>query len=280
VQALPATLSPLAAAAIVLVVVGSGCRLEPRGGPVPQEVAEARRLSHEGLSAADQKDLGRAEVLLNRAVKSCPTDIEARRHYADVLWKRGERVEAVTQIAEALRLSPGETDLCITGGRMYLELGLLDDADRLANSAVQGSPSSAEAWHLHGEVALARGRAEEALADFHRSLAITPDAYDVLLQTAEVYRRLGRPQRSLSTLAVLSESYDPQQTPGAVLALEGLAQEALGRREDALESYRLAIARGGAPLDTAQRLAALEQAAALPSQSIVAEVPAQGLLRH
>jgi tetratricopeptide (TPR) repeat protein len=247
---------------------------------VPQEVAEARRLSNEGLSAADQKDLGRAEVLLNRAVKSCPTDIEARRHYADVLWKRGERVEAVTQIAEALRLSPGETDLCITGGRMYLELGLLDDADQLANSAVQGSPSSAEAWHLHGEVALARGRAEEALADFHRSLAITPDDCDVLLQTAEVYRRLGRPQRSLSTLAVLSESYDPQQTPGAVLALEGLAQEALGRREDALESYRLAIVRGGAPPDTAQRLAALEQAAALPSQSIVAEGPAPGLQRR
>jgi cytochrome c-type biogenesis protein CcmH/NrfG len=37
------------------------------------------------------------------------------------------------------------------------------------------APGSAAAWHLPGQVALARGRAEEALADFHRGLAIDPD---------------------------------------------------------------------------------------------------------
>ncbi len=141
-------------------VVGSGCRLIPRSGPVPQEVADARRLCNEGLSAADRKDLLRAEGLLEQAVKNCPTDVDARRHYADVLWQRGERMAAVTQIAEALRLSPGDTSLCIDGGRMYMELGLLDDADRLSREAVRAAPRSDKAWRLHGQVALARGRSE------------------------------------------------------------------------------------------------------------------------
>ena len=256
----PLTTGPLAAAAILVVALGSGCRLMPRSGPVPQELAQARRLSNEGLSAADQNDLVRAEGLLERAVKSCPTDIDARRHYADVLWKRGERMDAVNQITEALRLSPGEVGLCIEGGRMYMELGLLDDADRLVNEAVNGGPRSAEAWHVHGDVAMARGRPEEALADFHRALAIAPDNREILLDTAEVYRRLKRPQRALATLAILGETYGPNEAPANILALEGLAHEALGRPLDAMENYRQAIARGGAPPDAAVRLAALEGA--------------------
>jgi tetratricopeptide (TPR) repeat protein len=268
------------AAAALAVVAGAGCRLIPRSGPVPQEVADARRLCNEGLSAADRKDLLRAEGLLEQAVKNCPTDVDARRHYADVLWQRGERMAAVTQIAEALRLSPGDTSLCIDGGRMYMELGLLDDADRLSREAVRVAPRSEKAWHLHGQVALARGRPEEALADYHRALAIAPDDRELILDTAEIYRRLGRPQRALATLAILGESYPPNQTPPQVLALEGMAQEALDRPTDAIESYRQAVARGLDSQDVATRLAKLEQAAAEDrSQTAIAETPA-GVLRQ
>jgi tetratricopeptide (TPR) repeat protein len=264
----------LAIGLFMALVAGSGCRLIPRSGPVPQEVADARRLCNEGLSAADRKDLLRAEGLLEQAVKNCPTDVDARRHYADVLWQRGERMAAVTQIAEALRLSPGDTGLCIDGGRMYMELGLLDDADRLSREAVRVAPRSDKAWKLHGEVALARGRPEEALADFHRALAIAPDDRDLILDTAEVYRRLGRPQRALATLAILGETYGPNQTPPQVLALEGMAQEALDRPTDAIESYRRAMARGLQSQDVATRLEKLEHDAAdRRPQTAIAEAP-------
>jgi len=265
----------LSVAMLATVVAGSGCRLIPRTGPVPQEVADARRLCNEGLSAADRNDLLRAEGLLERAVKNCPTDVDARRHYADVLWQRGERMAAVTQIAEALRLSPGDISLCIDGGRMYMELGLLDDADQLAREAVRVAPRSEKAWRLHGQVALARGRPEEALADFHRALAIAPDDRDLILDTAEVYRRLGRPQRALATLAILGESYAPNQTPPQVFALEGMAQEALDRPTEAIESYRQAVAKGLQSSDVAARLAKLEQdVAADRPPTAVAESPA------
>ncbi len=245
-------------------LAAAGCRLVPRNGPAPEQLAEARRLSNLGLSATDSGDLLKAEGLLEQAVQRCPTDVDARKHYARVLWQRGEKMEAVGQIGRALSLSPGDIDLCIEGGRMYLDLGLLDDAERLAAEAVRTVPRSAAAWQLHGQVALARGRPVAALADFQHSLAFEPDNREVLLETAEVYRQLDRPKRALATLAVLEETYGPNQVPAEVLALEGLAQESLGRRYDALESYRAAVAKGDAPPRAAARLAALEAEPVVP----------------
>ena len=250
-----------AGVAILIATCGPGCRLVQRRGPVAPEVAEARRLCNEGLSAADRSDLVRAEGLLERAVESCPLDIDARRHYAEVLWKRGERMDAVAQITEALKLSPEDAGLCVEGGGMYLDMGLFDDAERLAREAVRVAPGSAEAWHLRGQVSLARGQSEPALADFHRALALDGNDRIVLLDTAEAYRRLNRPQRALATLAILGETYGPNQTPANVLMMEALAQEALGRPADAIDSYKMAIARGDAPTEAATRLASLERAA-------------------
>lgn len=254
----------ISSATVVLLAAALGCRLVPRNGPAPEQLAEARRLSNLGLSATDSGDLIRAEGLLEQAVQRCPSDVDARKHYARVLWERGERMEAVGQIGQALALSPGDIDLCIEGGRMYLELGLLDDAERLAGDAIRAVPRSAAAWHLHGQVALSRGRAVDALADFQHSLAFEPDNREVLLETAEVYRQLDRPKRALATLAVLEETYGPNQVPAEVLALEGLAQESLGRRYDAVESYRAAVAKGDAPPQAAARLAALEAEGSTP----------------
>ncbi|RLS58757.1 MAG: hypothetical protein DWH94_05060 [Planctomycetota bacterium] len=236
----------------------SGCKLVSRGGPVSKELTTARRLSNEGLAAANEDDLVRAEGLLERAVRACPADIDARRYYADVLWKRGSRVEAVGQMAEALRMSQGDVSTTLAAGRMYLELGLLDDADSLSQSSVSLAPRSSEAWHLHGQVALARGRTDDALADFHKSLSLSPDDRDVLKDTAEVYQHQKRPQRTLSTLAHLSETYGSGNVPSSILTMEGRAHEALGRRQEALLCYRRAIATGEDSKEAVEHLAALE----------------------
>ena len=72
---------------------------------------------------------------------------------------------------------------------------------------------------------------------------------------------LDRPQRALATLAILGETYGPNQVPAEVLALEGLAQEALDRPGDALASYRRAREKGDTSPQTAERIAALSTSA-------------------
>lgn len=246
-----------------LVAVVAGCRLVNRG-PVSPELADARRLCNEGLSAADRDDLGRAETLLEQAVKQCPADVDARRHYAEVLWRRGERKEAVGQLVAALEMSPADPQLCVEAGRMHLELGLLDDAERLAAEAVRLAPRSADSWRLHGRVAMARGQFDAAVADFHRALALAGDDRDLLADTARAYLALGRPRRALSTLAIVAEDAGPDGLPADLLVVEARAQEAIGHPAEAAAAWRRAIAKGDATPEAAERLAALEAAAAGP----------------
>jgi len=250
------------AVAVVCVVVG--CRFVPRRGPVPPELADARRLSNEGLSALDRGDRDRAQSLLAQAVSRCPVDVDARRHYADVLWKQGRRTEAVGQVSEALKLSPDDAGLCIMGGWMYLELGLLADTERLAADAVRLAPRSAEAWHLRGRLAMARGEFNAAVDDFHRGLATAPGHTGLLTDTAEAYLRLDKPRRALATLAILAENAGPGHMPTPAIMMEAAALEALGRRDEAMAGYREAVARGDAPATAAERLAVLQESAATP----------------
>ena len=95
------------------------------------------------------------------------------------------------------------------------------------------------------------------LGDFHRALALEPTNREIIFDTAEAYRLASRPTRALATLAILEETYGPGQIPADVHALEGLAQEALGRPAEALASYQLARERGDLSDATATRIAVL-----------------------
>jgi hypothetical protein len=61
------------------------------------------------------------------------------------------------------------------------------------------------------------------------------------------------------TYAQRTGTYFCSDSGVTAVVLEGLAQEALGRPADAIDSYRTAVARGGAVDGAAERLAALER---------------------
>src|SRR5262245_54627057 len=84
-------LIPVLGALLSFVLLGTtGCQMFRQQGPVPKQVAQARQLSQQGLTAMERGDLHSAETLLGEAVKACPADIDARRQYAEALWQRGE----------------------------------------------------------------------------------------------------------------------------------------------------------------------------------------------
>ena len=63
-----------------------------------------------------------------------------------------------------------------------------------------------------------------------------PDSPDVLLDVAIIYRESGQPERCLTTLHQLHDTYPPGEEPQSVLVLEGLALIDLGRPQQAIES--------------------------------------------
>src|SRR5690606_22678425 len=107
---------------LALLATVAGCRSLDRG-PVSQAVVQCRQLTQQGANAMERGDWRRAESLLEQAVAASPEDQEARRYYAETLWQRGAKVEALEQLEAARKIGSCDPALTVRTGEMYLEMG-------------------------------------------------------------------------------------------------------------------------------------------------------------
>ena len=238
--------------------IAVGCRTLSNRGPVSQSVATCRQLTQQGTNAMDRGDWKRAESLLARAVQTSATDADARRNYAEALWHRGARQEALTQLEEARRLAGEDPGLAVRTGELYLALGRTADASQMVDEALRLDPKFAPAWALRGRVAGASGQTQAALANYQRALGYAPDDRDTTILVAEAYRQLNEPQRALAALESVADHYSPGEEPQQVLILEGLALGALGRSDDAARRLSQAARRDSPTPEILCRLAEAE----------------------
>jgi tetratricopeptide (TPR) repeat protein len=244
--------------ALLLLALLAGCHLTGWDGPISQSLVESRKLSRQGVAAMDRGQQEQAEKLLAKAVHACPTDIEARRNYAEILWQRGAQKEAIAQMETAAKTVGEDAPFQVRLAEMYLAAGKMDKAAQSAQLALDLDPKLATAWAIHGGVMQASGQPQLALADYLHALSFDPQDRKSLLEVAELYRRLNQPDRALQTLQTLADNYGPGEEPQNVLYLTGIAYMALGRNDNAAESLRAAVLRDRPNSDLYCRLAEAE----------------------
>ena len=225
-------------------LLSSGCKLPGLEGPVSRSLTTSREYSRQGVAAIELGQLDRAEELLAKAVKCCPEDPEARRNYAEALWRRNQRAKAVAQLEKTISLIGDDVSLHVRLAEMRLAMGQVEQAAREAEAALDLDPNAAASWATRARVLHAAGRGQAALADYQRALGHAPNDRRLLLEVAELYRELNEPQKALSMLHSLIDTYSPGEEPQQVLHLQGLAYGALGRHDDAVESLAAAVRRG------------------------------------
>jgi tetratricopeptide (TPR) repeat protein len=229
---------------LAIVLLSAGCRLPGWEGPVSRSLTDCRRLSQEGMVALDRGEQEKAEELLAKAVNACPVDAEARRRYAEALWRRGAQKEAIAQLEAAARVTPDDAALWTRMAEMQLAAGQVELAGQTAERALELDTKLPGAWAIRGGVRRATGKPQEALADYLRALGYTPNDRAMLREVAEIYRDLNQPERALQNLQSLAETYSPGEEPADCLYLTGLAYVALGRYDDGVESFSAALTRG------------------------------------
>jgi len=247
--------------------VAGGCHLPNFRGPVPAALATSRQLSQQAAASLDRGQQQEAETLLAKAVKTCPTDPDARRYYAEALWLRDARVEAAGQLEQACRLTPDEPSLRVRLAEMYLAMGRVDPARQNAELAVGLNPRLAGAWAVRGRVMRAGGDLRQALADQHRALGYAPGDRQILLEVAGLYQQMHQPQRALETLSSAAETYAPGEESQQVLYLMGTAYTALNRYDDAVASLAAAATRDRPTAEILYRLAEAQWLSGRPGEA-------------
>jgi len=255
---------------LVLTGLALGCRLPGSDGPVSESLVTCRQLSQQGVAAIERGQWDDAERLLAKAVETCPGECDSRRQYAETLWRRGARAEAIGQLERAVKLVDDDATLHVRMAEMYLALDRPRLARGCAEQALDLDPKLAAGWSMRGRVNRAAGDTRQALADYHRALGYAPSNQTLLLEVAELYRELNQPQRALSVLQSLADTYSPGEEPQRVFYLEGLAHAAMGRHDDAANSFSMAVARGGPLLEVYHALAEAECATGRPEAAAAA----------
>ena len=247
--------------AILILVTATalpGCRMLSRHGPVSRSLVESRQLCQRGIAAMERGQWKEAEGLLSEAVDACPENQDSHRHYAEVLWRKGRRLEAVEHLEQANRLAVDDASLMVTIAEKRLALGQVEAARQNAQNALDLDPKLPEAWAARGRVRRREGQLRMALADYHRALGLAPDDSEILMEVAEVYTEMGRPQQSLAALHKVANTWPPGDEPQRLSYLEGLSYSALGRYDEAVDSLLAAVARDNPTPDVLFRLGEAE----------------------
>jgi tetratricopeptide (TPR) repeat protein len=207
------------------------------------------------MAAIEQGNWAEAEWMMAQAVESCPVDGVAREHYAETLWQRGAKTEALEQIEEAIRLRGDDPVLEVRAAEMLLALDQPDRAGQHVRRALVLDPQSARAWLVVGKLKVREGKPQEALAYFHRALVDDPNSRDVLKAIAELHVQLGEPQRALVNWQALADTFTAGDIPPDVLLALGEAYHGTRRYDDAIASFGAARERGAPPADVCRHLA-------------------------
>jgi tetratricopeptide (TPR) repeat protein len=251
------------------VAVIGGCSTFRKPKVVSDSVATCRQLSCEGVAAMERGHWEHAHELLEKAVKTSPSDIEARRQLAEVLWRSGARQEAVAHMQAAVSLDPRHAPTVVRSGEMLLGAGAIDRALARAEEAIALDGTQPNAWALRGRVYRHQGNAERALADLHQALRYDPNSPDILQDVAELQYQLERPQRSLATIQHLLDQAPAGAEPREALWLAGLAYGGARRPEDAVAALYAASQRGEPHPELLYQLAKAQSAAGRSAEAAV-----------
>lgn len=216
----------------------------------------------------ERRDLVQAEDFLAQAVRSCPENPEAHRHYGDVLWENGKQFEAVSQLEEAARLAENDAGNRVRLAEMRLALGQIEAAEHEINAALDLDPKLAQAWAVRGRIKQRQGNLSQAIADFHRALGYAPQDRQALAFLADAYRKQGEPQKALTVLHAWNDTYALGEQPPKVDYLMGLTYKELGCYDQALACLTRALGRSDPAPEWLYQLAETRMLAGSPSGAL------------
>lgn len=224
----------------LLFVTLTGCRVWNRTHVTSAATLASRQSVQRAAESLDQQHVEDAESHLSEALNSNPANIEARTMLAEILWDQGRKAEATVEMERAVK-SPEVTPRQITRlAQMHFSQGNFQQAQNYVSLSFRQDPSLSSTWVLQGEIYEVQAQNEDALAAYHQAAYYTPEDPGIQLKIANIYLKLGKPQRALETAQNARLKGSMEDAPSEMLLCESKALAELNRTTDAVRLLTIA----------------------------------------
>lgn len=184
-------------------------------------------------------DVEGAAALLQQAAALDPSNPFYFARIGEIMQEHGAQDEALTWFRRSAEVDPS---FALAIEPLFIALasgGDLAGAEALLGAAARYRPADAYSHALHATALGFLGRHQEALEAYDRALALTPDDFDLLYQSASILQELDRVPEAIErfTHAIALRPYDPSArfNRGAAYAISGQNDLARADLERVLE---------------------------------------------
>jgi tetratricopeptide (TPR) repeat protein len=129
----------------------------------------------------------------------------------DLLVHAGRKAEAIPEYEQSVRVNPADVATQANLATAYLELGRLDDAERVLKGIVVIDPSNAAAQNGLGVLAIQRQNGTAARPYFEKAVELDPDLVDAYLNLGLLYRMAGDNPRARASFEQFLAKAPPRQ---------------------------------------------------------------------
>jgi Tfp pilus assembly protein PilF len=162
----------------------------------------------------------------------------AHNNYANALFARGQKDEALEHYQAALKIRPDYTPALVNAGNLAQQSGDADEAARLYLEALRLDPRSATAHGRLGTLRAQQGKTDEAIAHYRRAIELRPRYRDAHLNLAQALIQQKKVDEAAAVLEVALDIDDRNANAWNTL---GVLRARAGRLPEAAECFRAAL---------------------------------------
>ncbi len=167
-----------------------------RAMEINQSWSEPARLLAEAYEKKGDLDLARAEI--ERTIVSDPRDVRNLGFLASLMWRQGEKQQAVDTLVKAVKMQPAYSWGWSALDSWAAELNQKDLVIEIAQDLTKTRPRHYKSWLTYAQTLGERDQIDEAVAALDQAIALNPSNLDAYNQKALQLTRAGRFDEALA----------------------------------------------------------------------------------